>query len=147
MCIRDRPNIRFQIVGRNPSDELFEICKTAEITGEVESVQPYLEKAAVFCAPLRLAFGVQTKILEAMAAGIPVVATKKILNGLKARDGKDILCADSAEEFAEHCIELIKDKAKAKAISLNAINYIEKMHNADEILNDFEKIIIEKAAI
>jgi len=137
------PEAHFQIVGRNASEELIEICAEAEITGEVESVDPYLNKASVFVAPLRLAFGVQTKVIEAMAAGVPVVSTSKILGGIKAKDGRDILSSETVEEFAENCIELLTDEKKVKDITENAKRYVKGMHNWDNILSDFENTISE----
>lgn len=140
---KEIPHAHFQIVGRNPSDELIEICEDAEVTGEVESVRPYLEQASVFVAPLRLAFGVQTKIIEAMAAGVPVISTSKVLSGIKAKKDRDILCSDKLEEFANYCVLLINDRERAKSISKNAKRFVKEMHNWDIILDDFEKVLYE----
>ncbi len=139
------PNIVFEIVGRNPTEELFDICTDAVITGEVNDVRDYLATAAVFVAPMRLAFGVQNKILEAMAACVPVVSTDRALSGLHVREGEEILIADSPADFAQCCIALIQNQQLAESICSNAKQHVQQEHDWDLILAGFEASLETKA--
>lgn len=94
------PDVVFYIVGSRPSGEVKALASDAVVvTGRVEDVRPYLAHATVVVAPLRIARGIQNKVLEAMAMSKTVVASPQALEGIAARIGEEILCAESAEEF------------------------------------------------
>lgn len=97
------PGMRFWIVGMNPSAEVRALAKPGEIevTGTVPDVRPYLGHADAVVAPLRIARGIQNKVLEAMAMGRPVVAHPACLQGLSAEQGEEVLAAASADEFVQ----------------------------------------------
>jgi len=107
---RRRPGLRFHIVGRAPTPAVRALAADAAggvvVTGTVPDVRPYLQHAAVVVAPLRLARGIQNKILEAMAMGRPVVAATSCVEALAAEPGREILDAATAEDYAR-CIELL----------------------------------------
>jgi sugar transferase (PEP-CTERM/EpsH1 system associated) len=109
------PGVRFWIVGRNPASAVSALQRDAAIavTGQVEDVRPYLQHASVIVAPLRVARGVQNKILEAMAMGRPVIASAMCAAGLSARPGIDFEVAQSAKEFAVKAIELLRSTRSA----------------------------------
>ncbi len=96
-----QPNLRFTIVGRNPSPEVIAL-KSADIdvTGTVPDVRPYYREALAVVVPLRAGSGTRLKILEAMAAGVPVVSTTLGAEGLDSRAGCDLLIADAPSEMA-----------------------------------------------
>ena len=123
------PNVSFCVVGRNPPPRVKGICKKGIITGEVEDIRDYLHKAKVYIAPMRISHGVQNKILEAMAIGLPVVATSKVLQGMSAIKGVEIMIGDTPEEFAACVVELLKDETKRGFIAKNARVYVERCHN------------------
>jgi len=79
------------------------------VTGKVDEVTPYLERAMVSIAPLLMGVGTRLKILEALGAGLPVVATTIGAEGIEAKDGVDLLIADSADDFADRCVSLLQD--------------------------------------
>ena len=93
----------FWIVGANPSSAVKHLSTLGgvHVTGRVPDVQPYLSHAAVCVAPLRMARGVQTKVLEAMAMGRPVVVSPPALEGIRVEPGTHMLVADGAEAFAD----------------------------------------------
>jgi len=97
------PQLRFFIVGSNPSPELraLENDGAIVVTGRVPDVRPYMAHAAAIVAPLRIARGVQNKVLEGMAMGKPVIASPEALNGISAAIGTEIIPAASPEEFAD----------------------------------------------
>lgn len=106
--VRERiPDARFFIVGSNPSPEVIALASGREIivTGWVPDVRPYAAHARAIVAPLRIARGVQNKVLEGMAMGRPVVASAKALAGIAADIDKEVFLADTADEFANAIYE------------------------------------------
>lgn len=96
------PGAQFHVVGRNPGRGVRHLsnCPGVTVTGTVPDVRPYLAHAAVAVAPLRLARGVQNKVLEAMAMARPVVASPQALEGLSVRVPDEALSAADADTFA-----------------------------------------------
>ena len=86
----------------------------------------YVQQAAVFVAPMRIARGVQNKILEAMAMGVPVVTNSLGLNGVSAAAGLEIIVEDDPYTFAQQVVKLINDSAWRGEISRNARNAVEQ---------------------
>jgi sugar transferase (PEP-CTERM/EpsH1 system associated) len=94
------PQLRWDIVGRRPTAAVRELASlpNVRVTGEVADVRPFL-RSAVAIAPIQLSRGVQNKVLEALAAGRPVVASSAVAEGLDERVRKAVLVADSAEKW------------------------------------------------
>ncbi|HYY95295.1 MAG TPA: glycosyltransferase [Pyrinomonadaceae bacterium] len=102
--LRERlPGLVFSIVGRAPAPEVRALAAQpgVEVTGTVADVRPYYRDALAAVIPLRVGGGSRLKILEAMAAGVPVVSTRLGAEGIDARDGVDIILAESADEFCD----------------------------------------------
>jgi hypothetical protein len=118
------------IVGRHPKPALTELAKhnpQVTITGSVDDMRPYLERAAVLAAPLRVASGIQNKILEAMAMEVPVVTTPIVAEGLYLDGcGAPPLCqTNHDEEFVEHIITLLKNKDKRRELAKAGRRFVE----------------------
>ena len=113
------PDAVFTIVGRNPSEAVRTLAKVerVEVTGTVADVRPYYREALVAVVPLREGGGTRLKILEAMAAGVPVVSTTLGAEGLSARPDADYLLADSGEAMAQAILWLERDRARSSAIA------------------------------
>jgi len=103
------PNARMLIVGRNPTRRVRSLANTAgvSVTGAVKDTGRYLARCRVIVAPLRIARGMQNKVLEAMAARRPVVATSAVAAGLNVRPGHHIRVADDAAGFATEVENLL----------------------------------------
>ncbi len=99
----------FQIVGAKPAPQVRELghLPGVNVTGAVPDIRPYLAHAQVAVAPLRIARGIQNKVLEAMAMGRPVVASPAAFEGVRAQPGADLLLADSPLRTAELVAEVI----------------------------------------
>lgn len=111
------PALRFHIVGRSPTAAVLDLRGEAvNVTGTVDDVRPYLQHAAVVVAPLRLARGIQNKVLEAMAMGRPVVASASCAAPIDAAVGSDLLAASDASEFASAVSTLLASPARAAGI-------------------------------
>ena len=96
------PAPRFAVVGANPLPAVQALAgPDIQVTGRVEDVRPWVAHAAVAVAPLRIARGIQNKVLEAMAMARPVVASPQAFEGVVATPGRDLLVADGAEAMAQ----------------------------------------------
>ena len=115
------PQLRFHIVGRNPSPAVRQLAGDAvNVTGTVPDVRPYLQYAAVVVAPLRLARGIQNKVLEAMAMASPVVAARPCADAIGAVDDHDVLVAFEASEYREAIESLLTNTERARSIGATA---------------------------
>ena len=100
--VRERlPELRFVIVGRSPAPAVQALAKQpgVAVTGTVDDVRPYYRRAIAEVVPLRVGSGTRLKILEAMAAGVPVISTRLGAEGLEVADGRDILLAETPTEM------------------------------------------------
>jgi len=120
--IAEHPNATFYIAGMNPNDKVKRLTLTQGVivTGKVEDIREYYAKADIFVAPLRLARGVQNKILQAFACGLPVVSTPTGNEGIGAKDGEEILIGDDVTKFIEHLHGLLNDPNQMRKLAINA---------------------------
>jgi glycosyltransferase involved in cell wall biosynthesis len=95
--LRNRPNVRFYVVGARPNTEVtaLEAIEGVVVTGAVDDVRPYLSHAHLALAPLRIARGIQNKVLEAMAMGKKLVATSAAVEGIPLDGVLDVKVADT----------------------------------------------------
>ncbi len=137
-----RPNVRLIVVGKDPSAEIRALTGDARITvtGTVDDIRPYLWKATVSVVPLIYGAGIQNKILEAMACGVPVVATSRTLSALQAQAGKEILVADDAEEFASLVLRLIEDRPLQSKLGSAGAAYVRKYHAWEAIASQLVEV-------
>ena len=115
--LKARPKLRFYIVGRSPSAAVLALASdSVVVTGTVPDVRPYLQHAAVVVAPLRVARGIQNKILEAMAMGRPVVASTSCAQAIDGQIGEDLVPATDVAQFVAEIEALLKSPARALAV-------------------------------
>ena len=113
----DWPQLRFHIVGRAPTAAVRALaCASVVVSGTVPDVRPYLQHAAVAVAPLRVARGIQNKVLEAMAMGCAVVAAQSCADVIGAVPGSELLAAGDGADFARQIDALLREPARASAI-------------------------------
>ncbi|MDE2598535.1 MAG: TIGR03087 family PEP-CTERM/XrtA system glycosyltransferase [Rhodocyclaceae bacterium] len=114
------PRLRFHIVGRSPTPAVLALAgEGVAVSGTVPDVRPWLAHAAVVVAPLRIARGVQNKVLEAMAMGRPVVAARGCANAIEAGQGTDFLTAESADEYVAAIRHLLANAPAAAEVGAN----------------------------
>ena len=108
------PGARLELIGTEPAAQVRALAGLPGVTvrGHVVDLNAALNEAAVFVAPLRFAAGVQNKVLEAMAAGLPVVTTSEVNEGLRATPGEHLLLADDDEGLAAAAVGLLGDAAE-----------------------------------
>lgn len=111
------PQARFHIVGRSPPPSVLALTSdSVVVTGTVPDVRPYLQHAAVVVAPLRVARGIQNKILEAMAMARPVVATQSCVDAIDAHTGSELIAAGDTNDFVDKIDALLKAPARAASV-------------------------------
>jgi sugar transferase (PEP-CTERM/EpsH1 system associated) len=116
--LRERhPAVRFYVVGRSPDPAVKALAGDAVVvTGTVDDVRPYLAHAAAAVAPLRIARGIQNKVLEAMAMARPVVASASCAAPIEAVLGKELLAAEGVDDYLAQLDVILGDRALAEAI-------------------------------
>lgn len=118
--VRERyPELTFTIVGKDPAQEVRELTQlpSVEVTGTVDDVRPFYREAIAAVVPLNVGGGSRLKILEAMAAGVPVVSTTLGAEGLEVRHAENILIADTNEQLAEAIINLAENEEQRDELS------------------------------
>jgi glycosyltransferase involved in cell wall biosynthesis len=116
---RRLPLAIFSIVGRNPPAKVLDLSRRpgVEVTGTVSDVRPYYKKAFAVVVPLRMGGGTRLKILEAMAAGVPVISTTLGAEGLAAHPGRHIEIADTPADFIRHLSSLRADLGRCQRLA------------------------------
>lgn len=116
------PAARFQVVGRNPGLPIRRLAsESIEVVGTVSSVMEYLHRAAVVVVPLRVGGGTRLKIYEAMAAAKAVVSTRVGAEGLDVTDGRDIVLADTADQFATAVTRILQHARERRRLEDQAL--------------------------
>jgi sugar transferase (PEP-CTERM/EpsH1 system associated) len=135
------PAPHFHIVGANPSPAVRALAELqrVHVTGSVPDMRPYLAHAAVAVAPLRIARGIQNKVLEAMAMARPVVASPEAHDGVRAVAGRDLLVADGAEAMAAAVTQVLAGGmpglgTAARAAVLTGYDWKATLARLDDIL-------------
>jgi polysaccharide biosynthesis protein PslH len=126
---RHFPKVRFTVIGANPSPQLQHQYPEIKFTGYVPQIYDYIAQATVAVAPMQSGSGIQNKILEAMAVGIPVVTTAYGMGGLGAKHNQDLLIANTAKDFAASVIALLQDQQLRQRIAVSAQQYIATHHS------------------
>ena len=139
-------NIRLDIIGRSPSEDLLKYAAADEsikIHGYVDDIRSYVARAAVYIVPIRVGGGTRLKILDAFAAGKAVVSTSIGCEGLHVEDGKNILLADSDQEFADKVLRLLKDKKLRGDLGSNARQLIQDYYSWEILGRNLNQIYQE----
>ncbi|MFQ3672283.1 MAG: glycosyltransferase [Aggregatilineales bacterium] len=124
------PQARLQVVGQQPTDRVRALAsERVEITGRVPQVQPYLQAAAVYVAPLRMGSGTRLKLLEAMACGCAIVATPLAASGLSHGVERVMRIADTAERFAAAVRSLLEQPRERAALGSAARDYVQQHYD------------------
>ena len=137
--IRD---VEFFIVGANPNSSIRALNNTAgvRVTGEVDSVYSWLRRATIGVNPLRAGAGLQNKVLEGMACGLPMVVTSVANEGIRAISGTHLLTADAPSVFAKEVVRLLSNAALRAKLGAAATNFIKENWTWDVHFNRLEKL-------
>ena len=149
-AVRERvANVRLRIVGRRPGAALRALADLpgVDVVGEVDDVRPELWEAAVAVIPLRIAQGVQNKVLEAMAAGTPVVSSDPALRGIEGEAGRHFLRANTTDEWVSHVRTLTQDPARAAQQAEDARRLVSERYSWDRKAEEYEAVLDRAIAV
>ena len=141
---KHRPQASLAIVGRTPPPKIVELAAgdpRIQVTGTVPDIRPYLWNSAVSIVPLRIGGGTRLKIYEAMAAQIPVVSTTIGAEGLSVNPPHDIRLADSPQDFASHCLELLASSELRARQSRAAWEMVNANFSWEHVARCFEEVM------
>jgi len=140
------PDVKLTVVGRNPYPSLLELARrdpSVLVTGRVEDVRPYMERAAAYVVPLRIGGGTRLKIYEAMAMEKAIISTTIGAEGLPVINGSELLLGDTVESFAQAVIRVLNDKALAKTLGLCAAATVREKFGWERVAERFGNICEE----
>ncbi len=137
------PNARFTIVGAHPTPEVQALASIdgVTVTGFVDDTRTWLHKAQVSVAPLRIARGIQNKMLEAMALGLPVVGTTSATQGVEGTTERDYLVRDDAEGFARAVVELLQAPDRAAALGQAGRRFVEDYYDWEVVFRPLDELL------
>jgi sugar transferase (PEP-CTERM/EpsH1 system associated) len=137
------PQVKFYIVGTHPVGAVRALHREEKVivTGFVDDVREYLQNCSVCVIPLRIARGIQNKILQSMAAGVPVVTTSKGNEGINAVVGESIMVEDDPAAFARRVIDLVKSSELRVQVARLAREFVETNFLWKTNLEKFERIL------
>lgn len=140
---RRRPEAKFYLVGRRPSPALRRLAALpgVELVGQVPDVRPYLARASVTIVPLRIARGVQNKVLESLAMARATIASPQALASLDVRPGVHLLQASSPEEWLQTILALFDDPAQRRRLGEAGRRYVQEHHSWERCLQPFEPLL------
>lgn len=136
------PNVKLNIVGANPDKEIKRLALIEGITvkGFVEDIAAEIKRCAVAAFPLVVGTGIQNKLLETIACGVPIVCSALAAKPLNLINGKHAFICDNNEEFALRLATLFSDKWLNLAITKNAYNFVKKKYNWNTKVDELEKL-------
>lgn len=133
------PKARLWLVGSNPRKEIKKLRSyNIEVRPNVSDVREYLSKSEIIIVPLRIGGGMRLKILEALAMKKPVVSTSVGCEGIDVKHKRDLLVADTEEEFARSVLLLIEDKSCREKLALQGYNTVLRKYSWEEITKSLE---------
>jgi glycosyltransferase involved in cell wall biosynthesis len=138
------PDVVTWAVGRNPPASLRALGRAIpnlHITGRVDDIRPYLDRACVYITPMRSGSGTRLKIFEAMASGKAIVSTSIGAEGLPVQHEKNILLAETPQDFARQCVRLLRDPDLRHSFGSAARRLVEEKYSWARVVDDFEEIV------
>ncbi len=136
------PRAQVALVGQKPSEQVLALRQRAgvTVTGLVPDTRPYIADAAVFVVPLRMGSGTRLKVLEAMALGKAIVSTSFGVAGIECENGRDVLIADTAPEFARAIANVMRDPERARALGRRARRLAEEKYDWRRLIPQFQEL-------
>jgi len=133
------PEATFTIAGMNPVESVKKLSEHAniEVTGFVDDILPYFQRANAFVAPFQIARGVQNKVLQAMSCGLPVVTTSMGAEGIACHHNENVLIADTPDAFVEALLNVLDSSKEAELLGGNARQTILKHYSWESKMKPF----------
>ena len=145
IILNENQNAKFIIAGQKPIKQVRKLkSDNIEVTGFVEKLSDYYNKASVVVSPLRFGAGTQNKVLEAMAMGIPVVCSNIGYAGLEVQNGEGVFLEENAENFALKVVELLNSKEKREVCGKKGIEIAKNKFSWDTIAVQLQNYLSEQ---
>ncbi len=144
LVCRQRPDAQLMVVGSNPTGGVSRLVYQTpgvRLIGPVPDVRPYLAEAEVVVVPLRVARGIQNKVLEGLAMGKPVLASPQALEGLALQPGREAEAAGQPSEWAEKLVRLWADPNRRLALGQAGRRFVETHHQWSQVLQPLAEIL------
>jgi glycosyltransferase involved in cell wall biosynthesis len=141
--VRDAvPDARLALVGRRPDEQVRALARLpgVEVPGEVPDVRPWLWRASAFVCPMISGTGIKNKLLEAMACGVPSVATPLARQGMRVTPGRELVIAAEAAHFAEQLVRLLRDADLRQRLGAAARYFVVREHSWEAAVRSYERI-------
>jgi hypothetical protein len=135
--------VTLTVVGRNPFPGLVELAArdpAVEVTGRVDDVRPYMERAAAYVIPLRIGGGTRLKVYEAMAMEIPIVSTSMGAEGLPVAGGSELVLADDPGAFAAGVVRVLRDEPFARGLAARAASLVRSRFGWGGVAEEFTEL-------
>jgi sugar transferase (PEP-CTERM/EpsH1 system associated) len=142
--VRERvPDVHFSIVGAHPMPQVEALGRRegVTVTGFVDDTRDWLRRASVAVAPLRIARGIQNKVLEALAMGLPTVGTTCATQGTAGTDREHFLVEDEAEGFATAVADLLTDRERAGELAQAGRRFVEENYDWEVCLRVLDEVL------
>jgi polysaccharide biosynthesis protein PslH len=137
------PAVRFAIVGARPNRLVRRLARRdsrIQLEGHVDDLQPALARSAVALAPMRAGSGQKLKVLEAMACGVPVVATSRAVSGIDADPERHLLVADTPERFAHAVLRILREPRLADMLAAAGRQLVEQRYAWERSVDELDGI-------
>jgi glycosyltransferase involved in cell wall biosynthesis len=140
---------RLVLAGADPVPSVIALAREpgVVVTGALDDLRPFWSGATVLLAPLRYSTGIQNKVIEAMAAGVPAVTTPAVAAGLGARDGEHLLCGESPQGLAEAVARCVHEHDLTAARTARARAFVRARFSWDEPVRRLEELVAGSGAI
>lgn len=140
---RYAPDVRLKVVGRIGPSQRRKLSRFSgiDVVGEVESIRKAVSDGGIGVCSMRLGAGVQNKLLEYMALGLPAVVTNIGLEGVSARQGLEVAVADTSSDFADEILKLLNNPELAEKQALAARKFVEANHGWSKVLEPMISVV------
>ncbi len=141
---RQRPDVKVQIVGKDPPASIRALGRDrrVRVTGFVDDLRFYLQRATAAVIPLVYGAGIQNKVLEAMACGTPVIANGRATAALSCKSDRDLVVAGEASEFSQKILAVLESPTYRTSIGQAGREYVEKNHSWDAVASKLEQVYV-----
>jgi sugar transferase (PEP-CTERM/EpsH1 system associated) len=144
IVLKKFPDTKFLISGANPVNSVLALAnKNIQVSGWMDDIREAYCSSKIFIAPMQIGTGLQNKLLEAMAIGIPCVTTELANNALGAIPNEQILIANTPEEIAHQIERLLTEPDLVTKISLNGRRFVTENYNWKTVSENLEKLMIK----
>jgi sugar transferase (PEP-CTERM/EpsH1 system associated) len=142
---KTNPEIRLVIAGANPNSRVLKLANNRIlVTGWVDDIRQYYSKAKIFIAPMQIGTGLQNKLLEAMAMGIPCITSTLANNALNAVHGENIMIGKNPEDYTKLILELLSNRSLAENIAKAGNKFVSKNYSWEQSTLKLDVLFLQK---